>query len=399
LAGEQAYERDCCVTLRIRPLIAAAALITGVACIAPAQAAAPTATYVVTLAPSASSPAVARLAGLLGGRVGHVYTDALNGFSVTLPTALAPALRALPGAVAVQRDQVVRALVSQPNPPSYGLDRIDQRALPLSSRFTTRANGAKVTAYVIDTGILYNHTDFGGRAVRGFDAITSGGGAVDCNGHGTHVAGTIGGKQHGVAKGVRLVGVRVLNCDGDGTTASVIAGVDWVTRHHRAGTPAVANMSLGGGGDAALDAAVKRAIADGITFGLAAGNDGGLIGDLLGTSDACNGSPARVPNALTVAATDDSDTRAGYSNQGSCVDLFAPGSDITSAWYTSPSATNTISGTSMATPHVVGVAALYLSSVGNRTPAQVSAQILGTATNGVVKSVGSGTPNKLLFTR
>lgn len=387
------------MSLRIRPLVAAAALIAGAACIAPAQAASPSATYIVTLTPSASSPAVARLARLLGGKVGFVYTDALNGFSVTLPTALAPALRALPGAVAVQRDQIVRALGTQPNPPSYGLDRIDQRALPLSSRFTTRATGAGVTAYIIDTGILYNHVDFGGRAVRGFDAISSGSGAVDCNGHGTHVAGTVGGTEHGVAKGVRLVGVRVLDCDGQGSTAGVIAGVDWVARHHQTGTRAVANMSLGGGPDTALDTAVNRAIADGISFGVAAGNDGGLIGDLLGTSNACNGSPSRVRNALTVAAVDDSDTRAGYSSYGSCVDLFAPGSDITSAWYTSSRATNTISGTSMATPHVVGVAALYLSAVGNRTPSQVSAQILGMATTGAVKNPGNGTPNRLLFTR
>ncbi len=391
------------MSIGIRPLTVAAALATTAAFALPAQAGTapvPTATYIVTLAPTASTPGVEALAERLGGTIGFTYTSALKGFSVTLPTAAEAALRALPGTLAVERDQVMRssASQSQTNPPSYGLDRIDQRALPLSKTFSTAADGAGVTAYIIDTGILLTHTDFGGRAVKGFDAVTTNGSAVDCNGHGTHVAGTVGGAAYGVAKKASLVAVRVLDCGGSGSNAGVIAGVDWVTANHAANVSAVANMSLGGGVSAALDTAVNNAINDGVSFGVAAGNDGGTVGDLTGTSNACNHSPARVPNALTVAATDSADNKASYSNKGTCVDLFAPGSAITSAWYTSTTATNTISGTSMATPHVVGVAALYLSAVGYRTPAEVSSQILGTATAGVVKNPGANTANRLLFT-
>ena len=388
------------MSVRSRALPVLAAVAVGAALALPSQAATPvpTATYVVTLVPTASPQAVASLTRPLGGRVGFVYTHALQGFSVTLPTAALPALRLLPGVASVQRDQVVHASSVQPNPPSYGLDRVDQRALPLSKSFSWTADGTGVTAYIIDTGITYGHSDFGGRAVPGFDAVTAGGGAVDCNGHGTHVSGTVGGAAYGVAKNVRLVGVRVLDCSGSGSTAGVVAGIDWVTGNHQAGQPAVANMSLGGGADATLDAAVNRAISDGITFGVAAGNDGSTINDLLGLSNACSYSPARVPAALTVAATDATDTRASYSNRGSCVDVWAPGSSITSDWYTSPTATNTISGTSMATPHVVGVAALYLTGHPTASPAAVASAITSGATAGVVKNAGSGTPNRLLFT-
>jgi subtilisin family serine protease len=353
----------------------------------------------VTLAPSAQARTVADLTRPLGGRVGFVYGHVLNGFSVTLPTAALPALRLLPGVRSVEADLPVHATSTQPNPPSYGLDRIDQRALPLSRSYSWTADGHGVTAYIIDTGITYKHVDFGGRAVPGFDAVTPGGGAVDCNGHGTHVSGTVGGTTYGVAKRVRLVGVRVLDCNGSGSTSGVVAGLDWVAAHHVAGAPAVANMSLGGGADATLDAAVNRAISDGITFGVAAGNDGGLVNDLLGLSDACNGSPARVPAALTVAATDSSDARASYSDRGSCVDLWAPGTGITSDWSTSTTATNTLSGTSMATPHVVGVAALYLTAHPSASPATVAAALTSAATPGVVQNAGSGTPNRLLFER
>ncbi|MCU1587061.1 MAG: family peptidase [Frankiales bacterium] len=392
------------MSVRFRAVAAAAALSAGVALALPAQASspriAPVSSYIVTLSPGSSAPAVARLAGRLG-KVGFVYSNALNGFSIRIPTALAPALRALPGAVAVQRSQQVRAFGAQrqPLPPSYGLDRIDPRALPLTGTFNTTADGSGVTAYVIDSGILYSHRDFGGRAVKGFDAITPGGSAVDCYGHGTHVAGTLGGTTYGVAKKVRLVGVRVLDCDGNGTSESVVAGLDWVVGNHKPGVRAVANLSLGGGTDDAIDAAVNRALADGITVGVAAGNDGGLLNDLLGGSNACNHSPARVPGALTVAATDDSDRVASYSNKGSCVDLFAPGTDIVSDYDTDSTATETMSGTSMSTPHVMGVAALYLSAVGYRSPDQVSAQIVNTATQGAVQNVSSGTANRLLFTR
>jgi subtilisin family serine protease len=387
--------------LKTRVIPAAAVLAVGGALALPAQAApvVPKATYIVTLADRGVVPsAVAALTEPLGGRVGFVYTHALQGFSVTLPTAALPALRLLPGVVAVQPDQKVFATTTQSNPPSYGLDRIDQRALPLSKSYTYTATGAGVKAYIIDTGITYNHADFGGRATPGYDAVTAGGGAVDCNGHGTHVSGTVGGTTYGVAKGVSLVGVRVLGCDGSGSTAGVVAGIDWVTGNHLPGQPAVANMSLGGGTDAALDAAVSRAIADGVTFAVAAGNDGGFVGDLTGQSNACNHSPARVPAALTVAATDSTDTKASYSNTGTCVDLFAPGTNITSDWYTSPTATNTISGTSMATPHVAGVAALYLQGNPGAAPGTVAAAITGSATNGVVKSPGSTTVNTLLYT-
>jgi subtilisin family serine protease len=385
---------------RSRALVGAAALAVGVGLAVPADATTPTATYIVTT--TAGSPAQA-LVTALGGRVGFVYTHALNGFSVTMPVPALSALRLLPGVLAVEPNQVFHLATTQVNPPSYGLDRIDQRALPLSHSYSYTATGTGVTAYVIDTGITYNHVDFRvagsttSRAHPGFDAITSGGGAVDCNGHGTHVSGTIGGLTYGVAKNVNLVGVRVLDCSGSGTTAQVVAGIDWVTGHHAAGTPAVANMSLGGGTDAAIDAAVNRAISDGVTFGVAAGNNGGFLGDLLGSSNACNGSPSRVPAALTVAATDNTDTRASYSNIGPCVDIWAPGTNITSDWMGSPTATNTISGTSMATPHVVGTAALYLAGHPTASPATVASAITGNATNGAVKSPGSGSVNKLLF--
>jgi subtilisin family serine protease len=382
------------MTLRPRAALGAAALVGGALLALPAHATAPTSSYVVTT--TAGSQAQA-LVTALGGRVGFVYSHALHGFSVTLPVPALAALQALPGVLGVYPDQVLRADTTQTPTPSYGLDRIDQRALPLSNSFSYTADGYGVTAYVIDTGITYNHVDFGGRAHPGFDAVTKGGGAVDCNGHGTHVSGTVGGTKYGVAKRVSLVGVRVLDCNGSGTTAQVVAGIDWVTGNHQAGKPAVANMSLGGGADTAIDTAVKNAIADGITFGVAAGNNGGFVQDLLGSSDACTGSPSRVPAALTVAATDNTDTRASYSSIGTCVDLWAPGTSITSDWMGSTTATNTISGTSMATPHVVGVAALYLTGHPTASPATVASALLTNATNGAVKSPGSGSPNKLLF--
>ena len=341
---------------------------------------------------------IAELARDLGGEIGFVYTDALQGFSVTLPVTAAPALAALPGVSAVEADSVMRATGTQSPTPSYGLDRIDQRALPLDSTLTTSTDGAGVRAYIVDTGILLSHTDFGGRAVTGFDAVTAGGSAIDCNGHGTHVAGTTGGTQYGVAKAATLVAVRVLGCQGSGSNAGVIAGVDFVTRDHAAGAPAVANMSLGGTASTALDNAVKGAIADGVVFAVAAGNDGGMVGELTGAANACNGSPSRVPEALTVGATDSTDTMASYSSRGPCLDLFAPGTGITSAWFSSPTASNTISGTSMASPHVAGVAALLLSANPGATAAQVAAQLVGNATPGVVRNPGAGSPNRPLFT-
>jgi subtilisin family serine protease len=241
-----------------------------------------------------------------------------------------------------------------------------------------------VTAYVIDTGIKYTHQDFGTRASFGYDAVGTGG--VDCNGHGTHVAGTIGGSTYGVAKGIKLVGVRVLNCSGSGTNAGVIAGIDWVTAH--AVKPAVANMSLGGGASSALDAAVSRSISSGVTYAVAAGNS---------TANACYSSPSRVGPAITVGATTSTDARASYSNYGTCLDIFAPGSSITSDWYSTNTATNTISGTSMASPHVAGAAALVLANNPAFTPAQVRDSLVGKATANVVTNAGSGSPNRLLY--
>lgn len=392
------------MSIRPRPLslVLAATTVTAIvgvalpgAATAKADRLGPSTSYIVTL-DSGTPQVVAGLAEALGGTVGHVYENALQGFSVDLPALLLPTLRTLPGVASVEQDAVVAVTATQAPTPSYGLDRIDQRALPLSGSFTTTATGAGVKAYIVDTGIALDHTDFGGRAVSGFDAV-DGGSADDCNGHGTHVAGTTGGTRYGVAKDVSLVAVKVLDCAGSGATSGVLAGVDWVAGDHQAGQPAVANMSLGGGASTALDAAVKGAIADGVSFSVAAGNSGGGVGGLLGTDNACTGSPSRVPEALTVGATDASDAKASYSSRGSCLDLFAPGSDITSSWFTSPTATKTISGTSMAAPHVAGVAALYLSTSPRATPAQVSQRLVSTATPGVVKRPGAGSPNRLLF--
>jgi subtilisin family serine protease len=271
------------------------------------------------------------------------------------------------------------------------LDRIDQRTLPLNAAYTYSTTASNVHAYIIDTGIRTTHADFGGRATSGFDSI-NGGPAEDCNGHGTHVAGTVGGSKYGVAKNVHLVAVRVLDCQGSGTTAQVVAGIDWVTAH--AVKPAVANMSLGGSADPVLDNAVRRSISSGVTYAIAAGN--GVLG--LFAQNACTQSPARVSEAITVSATDATDSKPSWANVGTCVDVFAPGINITSDWSTSNTATNTISGTSMATPHVTGAAALYLARHPNARPAEVQAAIVGNATSGVVKSPGFGSPNRLLYT-
>ncbi len=254
-----------------------------------------------------------------------------------------------PAVAYVEQDRTVKALGTQAPTPSWGLDRIDQRDLPLNGSFTYPNTGAGVTAYIIDTGIRTSHSDFGGRAIWGTNT-TGDGNNTDCNGHGTHVAGTVGGAQYGVAKGVKLIAVKVLNCAGSGSFAGVMAGIDWVTAHHQPGQPAVANMSLGASGsDAATENAVRNSIADGVSYAIASGNS---------NANACNFTPARVAEAITVNATTNTDARASFSNFGTCTDIFAPGQNITSAWNTSDTATNTISGTSMASPHVAGAAAL-----------------------------------------
>jgi subtilisin family serine protease len=321
-----------------------------------------------------------------GGNVEREYGHALKGFSGELNKKALDEVRSDAAVAYVEQDQEVTASDTQTGA-TWGLDRIDQRALPLNGTYTYNAIGAGVTAYIIDTGMRLTHSQFTGRSVSGFDSV-DGGSADDCNGHGTHVAGTVGGSTYGVAKQVRLVAVRVLNCSGSGTTSGVIAGIDWVTGNHVAGQPGVANMSLGGGASSALDTAVRNSIADGVTYAIAAGNS---------NANACNSSPARVAEALTVAATTSTDARASYSNYGTCLDLFAPGSSITSAWSTSDTATNTISGTSMATPHVAGVAALALQATPGATPAAVGDAIGNSATAGVVTGAGAGSPNKLLY--
>jgi subtilisin family serine protease len=294
-------------------------------------------------------------------------------------------LAADPAVAYVEQNRVLHATDTQANPPSTGLDRIDQAALPLDGSFTFPNTASNVHAYIIDTGIRLSHVTFGGRATSGVDEV-DGGSADDCNGHGTHVAGTVGGAEVGVAKGAQLVAVRVLDCNGAGDTAQVIAGIDWVTAN--AIKPAVANMSLGGAASAAIDQAVTSSIAAGVTFAVAAGNE---------TVDACLESPARVTGAITVGAIDGADNRADFSNFGKCVDVFAPGVDIVSAFATSDTAAQTLSGTSMATPHVAGAAALVLSANPTATPQQVAAAVTGNATTGAVAAAGPGSPNRLLF--
>ena len=348
--------------------------------------------YIVVLKSSADSQAVAAdHARRYGVTDRVVYGSALEGYAGKVPPGRVDALRSDPRVAYVEPDGVVHATTTQTGA-TWGLDRIDQRALPLSTSFTYTNTGAGVTAYIIDTGIRFAHNDFGGRATSGYDAV-DGGSADDCNGHGTHVAGTVGGSAYGVAKGVSLVAVRVLNCSGSGTWSGVIAGINWVTGQHGLGDPAVANMSLGGGASSSVDTAVRNSINDGVSYAIAAGNgNAGGKGQ-----NACNYSPARVAGAMTIGATDRTDTKPRWSNYGSCVDLFAPGVSITSAWYTSNTATNTISGTSMATPHVAGVAAQYLQTNTAASPATVRSALYNNATPNVVKSSSTTNP-RLLYT-
>ena len=325
------------------------------------------------------------LVAAYGGKVKAHYKHALNGYAAEMTEDEALALSEDPRVQFVEEDQVYTADATQSGA-TWGLDRIDQRNRPLSGTYTYNWTGSGVRAYIIDTGIRTTHSQFGGRAAVSADFVGDGRNGQDCNGHGTHVAGTVGGSTYGVAKSVSLRAVRVLNCQGSGTTSGVISGVDWVRANHI--KPAVANMSLGGGASSALDTAVNNAINAGVTFAVAAGNE---------NQNACNVSPARTAAAITVGATTSTDARASYSNFGTCLDLFAPGSSITSAWSTSDTATNTISGTSMASPHVAGVAALYLQGHTTASPATVRNAIVNGATTNVVTGAGTGSPNRLLY--
>ena len=392
-------------------MVAAAAALLTLAMTAPAEATplrVPTARYIVTLdgaVGDVAATATHLVANLTGARVVRTYQYALKGFVVELPTvgiAARPVLRALPGVAAVERDATVTLAGTESSAP-WGIDRVDQRDLPLNGTYNYNATGAGVTAYIIDTGVSAANTDFGGRVSPGTNTVDGDASTTDCNGHGTHVAGIVGGTTYGVAKGVNIVAVRVFGCSDSTATSAIIAGVDWVTGNHAAGAPAVANLSLGGAASDAMDASVRNMIADGVSTAVAAGND---------TTAACSESPSRVNEALVVGATDANDKIASFSNFGPCVDLFAPGVNITSDGPASPTATQVFSGTSQATPHVTGDAALYLEQHPGSSPSAVQSGILANATSGHVTGIktscnaldnllGScmaGTPNLLLFT-
>ncbi|EHU1907538.1 S8 family peptidase [Acinetobacter baumannii] len=323
------------------------------------------------------------------GKVLQSYDTVLKGFAIYLPdtagAAFIEAMKKNPHVLSVESDTIVNIDATTQSNPDWGLDRIDQKALPLNSTYSYLQTGSGTTAYIVDTGILSSHQEFSGRVLSGYTVISDGNGTTDCNGHGTHVAGTVGGTTYGVAKNVNLVPIRILGCDGSGASSNVIAGLDWILKNGK--KPAVVNMSLGGEANASLDSAVENLFNNGYVMVVAAGNS---------NTDACSSSPARVSKAITVAATDSTDTRASYSNYGSCVDIFAPGSQINSSWIGSNTATKVLNGTSMATPHVVGVVGEMLQSTPTATPQTTSTNLLNQASNNVVKNP-SGSPNRLLY--
>jgi len=327
----------------------------------------------------------ADLAAKHGAKVKRRY-QSFPGFSAEMTDGQARRLAADPAVAYVEQNHVVELHADQLNPPSWGLDRVDQRALPLNSKYTYATGASNVTAYVIDSGIAIAHTDFGGRATHGKDLYDNDNDATDCGGHGTHVSGTIGGTKYGLAKQVKLVGVRVFGCSGSTMAETIIAGVDWVTAN--AVKPAVANMSLGGAKSVAINDAVQRLINSGVTAVVSGGNS---------NADSCNNSPASLPAAITVGASNINDAKWASSNWGTCLDLFAPGQDITSAKWDTPDGSFSTSGTSMAAPHVTGAAALYLSANPTATPQQVRDALVNASTPNVLTSIGTGSPNKLLY--
>lgn len=367
-------------------LVTLSILAGSVALAAPSISAAPTerSTYLVTFVDGTNPRAEAAQLRAQNYSVSYVYENLFPGVAVELPEAAAQALARSPQVALIEPDGIATISDTQTGA-TWGLDRVDQRALPLDTTYSYPTSaGTGVQVHVIDTGVLPNHVDFGSRVVSGYSAYS--GGTTDCNGHGTHVAGTAAGSQWGLAKKATIVAVRVLDCNGSGSLSGVVAGMDWVAGNHT--KPAVANLSLGSGASSTVDAAVDRLVNAGVTVVVAAGNS---------NADACTASPARAASAITVGSTTSTDARSSFSNFGTCVDIFAPGSSIKSAWHTTTTATNTISGTSMASPHVAGAAALALGQNATLTPAQVTNQLITAATTGIVTLAGTGSPNRLLY--